>query len=141
MVSGISSASSIQYQPRVENESKLTDEQKKTLEDILAKYDSSSITQEQTKALFDELKDSGIKPSKEVKEIIDAAGFKPPEKPQGPPPEESTSSTSSSIPDYLLSFLSKQEDSSVTQADVNTLIKNLQENGEVSQGVLVDKKA
>lgn len=140
MVNGISSTGAYQYQQKV-TETKLTDEQKKTLEEILAKYDASSMTAEQTKSLFEELKSSDIKPSKEVREIIDAAGFKPPEKPQGPPPPDETSSSTSTIPDYLLSFLQKQESGDVTQTDLNSLIKNLQENGEVSQGVLVDKKA
>ncbi|MFA7419946.1 MAG: hypothetical protein WCZ90_09690 [Melioribacteraceae bacterium] len=140
MISGVSGASSYQLQTQSSRETKLTDEQKLQLEEILSKYDSSSITSDQTKTLFDELKSSGIRPGKEVREIIDAAGFKPPEKPEGPPPPEQKVEETQQLPDYLLEFLEKQSSGELTQSDLNSLITELQNNGEVSQGVLVDKK-
>lgn len=140
MISGVSGASSYQLQTQFSRETRLTDEQKLQLEEILSKYDSSSITSDQTKALFDELKSSGIRPSKEVREIIDAAGFKPPEKPEGPPPPDPDVEETQQLPDYLLEFLEKQNSGELTKADLTSLITELQNNGEVSQGVLVDKK-
>lgn len=141
MISGISSSSGYQFQMPSSQETALTSEQKTKLEEILSKYDASSITQEQTKSLFDELKSSGIRPSKEVRELIDAAGFKPPEKPEGPPPDENGQSVKSDLPDFLMEFLDKQKSGTVTDSDIATLIQELQNNGEVSQGVLIDKKA
>ncbi len=139
MVSGISSTSGIQYQQTF-TEKKLMAEEKKQLEEILAKYDPESMAEDETKALFDELKSSGIRPSKEVREILDSAGFKPPEKPQGPPPVEMGTNSEMSIPDFLAEFLEKQEAGTVTDQDLNLLIQQLQNNGAISQGVLVDKK-
>lgn len=137
MISGISGAGSFQYQSV--RETKLTEDQKQQLEEILAKYDPENITEEQTKSLFEELKSSGIRPSKEVKEIIDATGFKPPQRPEGPPPEE-MSGMNQNLPDYLMDFLEKQKTGNVTESDLNALIQELQNNGEINQGVLIDKK-
>ena len=70
----------------------MTDDQKTTLAEILEKYDAENITEDEKKSMMDEIKEAGITPSKESKEIIETAGFelgKPPEGkgPQGPPPE------------------------------------------------------
>jgi hypothetical protein len=140
MVSSVSSLSSSQYQPQLNSTTKLTDDQKKKLDEILAKYDSSSMTSESTKTLMDELKSSNIPPCKETREAMDTAGFKPPEKPQGPPPDDSTQSTKNALPQFLLDFIQKEESGSVSQEDINTLIQNLQNSGETTSGSLVDQK-
>ncbi len=94
MVTGISSYSTYQYTSQVgSTNSSLTEEQKTTLEEILSKYDASSMTDEEVKKMMDEIRAAGIRPSKEFGEIMNEAGFKPPEKPQGPPPENSASGT------------------------------------------------
>jgi len=145
MVSGVNSTSAYQYQSQVDSTTTLTDDQKKTLESILSKYDPSNMTQDSTKSLMDELKNSGIKPSKTVRDIMDAAGFKPPEKPQGgTPPDDSTSSTdstsgASTLPQYMLDFITKEESGNVTKDDIATLIQNLQSAGKTSSGTLVDQ--
>lgn len=139
MVSGISSINSGQYQ--IGSITKLTDDQKQKLDEILAKYDSSSITSDSMKSLMDELRSSNIPPCKETREAMDAAGFKPPEKPQGPPPDDQTQGTQNSLPQYLLDFIQKEESGSVTQDDIDSLIKNLQNSGETTTGSLVDEKA
>jgi hypothetical protein len=74
---------------------------------------------------------------------MDAAGFQPPEKPQGPPPEEATSSSTSStsdVPEYITDFLDKQESGSVTEEDINALIQSLLSAGQTTQGSIVDQK-
>ncbi|MFH1198101.1 MAG: hypothetical protein V1720_20535 [bacterium] len=119
---------------------KLTDEQKKSLEDILAKYDSENMTGESTKALFDELKSSGIPPSKDVKEALDAAGFKPPEKPQGPPPQMGTEELSQNAK-TLLDYLQKVESGEATQEELNSFIAQLQNSGSILQGSIIDTSA
>ena len=141
MVSGINNVSGFQYSPRINSENNtLTDDQKNTIEEILSKYDPGSMTQDSMKEMMDELKATGIPPSKETGELLNAAGFKPPEKPQGPPPQ-SQSVNSQDLPQYLQDFLQKQEAGTLTQADVNTLIQNLQDSGNLSQGYLIDQMA
>jgi len=71
---------------------------------------------------------------------MNAAGFKPPEEPQGPPPEDSAQSTKENVPQYLLDFIEKQESGEVTQDDINALIQNLLNSGQTTQGQLVDQK-
>ncbi len=139
MVSSISGSSSIQYQPLTESNTKLTDEQKETLQGILANYDSENMTQDSMKAMMDKIKAAGITPSKDLREIMDEAGFKPPEKPQGPPPEESTGTTN--VPQYLIDFMQKQESGEVTQEDIDSLIASLQSSGKTTVGSLVDQKS
>jgi hypothetical protein len=138
MVNSISGMGSTQYMPQAS--SKLTDDQKSQLEEIISNYDPENMTQEDMKSMMDEIRDAGITPSKDLRDIMDAAGFKPPEKPQGPPPDDSTSETKQQLPDYLLDFIQKQESGSVTQDDINSLIKDLTSSGLSSQGSIVDQK-
>jgi hypothetical protein len=53
----------------------LTDEQKTQVKDILTQYKAESFTESDAKAIFKEFQDSGITPSKGLKETIEAAGF------------------------------------------------------------------
>jgi len=140
MINGISGSGSIQYQSLFESTSKLTDEQKETLNGILVKYNPDNITQDSMKAMMEEIKAAGITPGKDLREIMDAAGFKPPEKPQGPPPDEAMGSTGN-VPQYLLDFIEKQESGEVTQEDIDSLIANLQASGKTTVGSLVDQKS
>jgi len=142
MVSSVSGSSSAQalYQAQSSTSSKLTDDQKTALEDILANYDVESMTEEEKKSMMDEMKSAGIPMTSETKELLDAAGFTPPEKPQGPPPEESTS-TEEEIPEYLKDFIEKQQAGEVTQEDIDALVEKLQASGETVSGALVDTKA
>lgn len=119
---------------------KLTDEQKQTIEDIISKYDPENMTDESAKAMMDELKAAGIGPSREFGEIMNAAGFKPPEKPEGPPPQDSTQSTQQEIPEFMVDFMQKQESGEVTDADIATLIQNLLNTNKSTTGSIIDQK-
>lgn len=140
MVNNVTLAVSYSYRPesKFENYS-LTDEEKTTIQDIIAKYDSENVTKESMKAMMDEIKETGIKPSKDLKEILGTAGFEPPEKPQGLPPEKPTSETTE-VPDFLLDFISKQKEGTLTESDINSLIQQLEDSGSFSQSNIVDKK-
>lgn len=118
----------------------LTDDQKQTLEEIIAKYDSENMTGEDTKELFEELKSAGIPPSKDVREALDAAGFKPPEKPNGEPPKPEGAEFSSNAK-TLIDILQKAETGEATQDEINTFITQLQSTGSVFSGSLIDTKA
>ena len=163
MISGVSSITSSLYTSSTSTGNSLTDDQKKTLDSILANYDSSNLTADSTKSLLDALKSSGIQPSKAVQDYITSKGFdiKPP---QGPPPPDSmpglnsldstslssssgsgsSSSTygttsSSNLPAYLQDFIIKEETGTVTQDDINSLIASLQNSGQSTTGVLIDQ--
>ncbi len=140
MVNSISGSGSIQYQPFNDSAAKLTDEQKETLQSIIANYDPENMTQESMKAMMEEIKAAGITPGKELRDIMDAAGFKPPEKPQGPPPQES-GDTQNSLPQFLIDFMEKQQSGEVTQEDIDSLVANLQSSGKTTVGSLVDQKS
>lgn len=148
MVGSVSSTSSVlsSYSTQSSSSSSsLTEEQKTTLEEILAKYDPDSMDEESTQAMMDEIKAAGITPSEEFGEIMNAAGFEPPEKPEGPPPEEETSTTSETseteIPQCVLDFLEKQESGTVTEDDVNTLVQTLLSTDQSTTGTIIDQKA
>lgn len=141
MVSGISGTSAYQYQPRVDSNQSLTEDQKKTLQEIIAKYDPENMTSEDTKAMMDEIKETGIKPSKEFGEIMNAAGFKPPEKPSGPPPQEvEGSSTENDLTSQLLELLNEQKSGTVTEEDLTTFIESLKSSGNSLIGTLINQK-
>ena len=59
---------------------------KSTVESILSKYDSSSLTTEDIKGIQQALRDAGIRPSRQVRQAIESAGFDPERlRPQGGP--------------------------------------------------------
>lgn len=61
----------------------LSDEQKTTMEEILSQYDAENMTKEDMESIRQELEDAGIPRSKESMQMMRAAGFGPPPKPQG----------------------------------------------------------
>lgn len=136
-ISSLSSNTALQFSRPAESDTPLTDDQKKKLTDILSKYDASSISKDGMKSLMEELKKADIKPGKEVREAMDAAGFKPPEKPGGQAPDQ-TGQTNAQPPQFVLDFLQKAQSGSVSQDDITTLISSLQSTGKQAQGSLVD---
>lgn len=151
MVSNVSGTSSYQYQVGSSETSKLTDEQKKKLQELLSKYDPENMTEETTKSMMDEIKSAGIKPSKEFGQIMNDAGFKPPEKVRGSGTDDAqTSAGSTDVADELQSIISQfssallnalneTESTDSSQTDLSTLIEQLKSYGK-SQGALVDQK-
>jgi len=147
MVSSISGTSTYQYQSKVQDTT-LTDDQKDTLQDIISQYDPDTITADQQKEMMDKIKDAGIKPSKEFGEIMNQAGFKPPEKPQDSSDTSSTSSTSSTSQtddnmQQLLSLLSNQDSDSSdsTTSSVESFINSLKNSGSSLIGSLINQTA
>ena len=137
-ISGASTINAAQYARPAESNVKLTDDQKKKLTDILGNYDSASMTKESTKKMMDEIKAAGITPSKDLRETLDAAGFKPPEKPKNAHPDDGSVSTTNQQPQYVTDFLEKAKTGQVSSTDLASLISNLQNTGQSSQGSLVD---
>ena len=57
----------------------LTDDQRTSLEEILAKYDPENMTKEEMESLRTELREAGIPRCREVGQAMKEAGFAPPE--------------------------------------------------------------
>lgn len=137
MVSGVSSASGYQYQPQMQQSVSLTDDQKAAIEEVVAKYDSSSTSGEDFHTMMEEIKELGFGPSEDVKDILDAAGFEKPEgtPPQGPPP----SGGKGEIPDFLSEIFQQKEDGTISQDDFDTIMSNLQSTYESVTGNFIDE--
>lgn len=141
MISSISSSNSYLYQSSADTSNRLTDDQKKKLQEIIARYDPETVTQEDMKNMMEEVESAGIKPGKEFGEIMNEAGFKRPEKPEegtegpGPLPE-----TQDDLAQKLLELLKEKESGNINQEDLDDFIENLRSSMESSQGNIVNQK-
>ncbi len=100
---------------------KLTDEEKSALQEILSRYDAENLSEEDEKALMEELKDSGIKPTAEVKKLIADAGFELPESPAKP----------EGMGNPMEMLFAEDEETSST-SDLSSLLEQYK-NGEISE--------
>lgn len=82
MISSIGSSNQMQ-RPLPQPSQPLTDEQKEKVNSILANYNSSCMTESDVESMRAELKAAGIKPSEELKGIMEDTGFEVPER-RGP---------------------------------------------------------
>lgn len=57
--------------------SNLTAHQRADLTSLLSKYDPNSLSSDDGKAIVSQIKELGIKPGKELRETLKAAGFNP----------------------------------------------------------------
>jgi hypothetical protein len=116
---------------------KMTDEQKAQFSEIIANYDSENMTKEDMESLRSELETAGIKPGDDLKELMEGAGFKPPQKPQGGmPPREA--GTNSGIPDYMQDFAEKFKSGTATEDDLNNLMSLIESQNLSYSGNLVN---
>jgi len=56
-------------------EQALTDDQKTEAQSILSQYDAENITEEDAQSIFDQFREAGIQPGKDLDEVIEEAGF------------------------------------------------------------------
>lgn len=123
-VSSVSSSMGAMSQFSTES---LTDDQKSTLEEILSNYDAENITEDETKSLMDEIKDAGIAPSEESKELIETAGFsmEPPEgeAPQGPPPEEGAMQTMQEMNPEVASIFEQFQNGEIDEDELKSQLE------------------
>jgi len=115
----------------------LTDDQKAQLSEILAKYDPSSMTEDDKKALMEELKSSGIPPAKEVMTMMEDAGFEIGPPPEGPPPSDGRMGPPPK-PEFIEEAITKYENGELTEEDIEKLMAKLKDMGEPTQGILFD---
>jgi len=74
MISSINSTN-MQNLTVLQNQNSLTDEQKSSVEELLANYDSENLTEEDATEILDQLKEMEIRPSRELRETVENAGF------------------------------------------------------------------
>ncbi len=137
MINSIST-NSFSQMPQMERVNyQMTDEQKDQFSEIIANYDPENVTKEDMDSLRSELEAAGIKPGEDLKNLMDEAGFKPPEKPQGgrPPKEAGGNST---LPDYMQEFATKFKSGTATEDDLNNLINLVQSQNLSYSGNLID---
>jgi hypothetical protein len=132
----------------------LTDEQKQKIADILSQYDPENVSEEDAKAIFQAFKDAGITPAKGMKEAIEAAGFDAEDlrargmtdqggrMPPPPPPDSGSSSgVNVSALQSLQEVLSQYDLTNMTEDDQSQLLSQLQNQGLMNPGYIIDLKS
>ena len=146
------------------NQASLTETQKKTLQEIIAKYDMENMTDSDFESLVSDLKEAGIRPSAEVDSILEETGLNIEDfmKESPPPPpmsgaggmgkpkdmeeglEEllkiSEETEDTELQTLVEELLAKYEDGTVTEEDHQELMSYLQENAP-QLGFFMDVKA
>lgn len=152
MVSSIQGMGSMMGMDQMRSISSLTDEQKQKISDILSQYDPENVSEDDAKAIFQAFKDAGITPAKGMKEAIEAAGFDAedlrtkgmPDKgqmPPPPPPSSGTSGVNVSALQSLQDILSEYDLTSMTEDQQSQLLSQLQEQGLMNPGYIIDLKS
>lgn len=165
-VSSTSMSSMMPMQAQNAQQTKLTDEQKQTVNDILADYDSSNVSQQDFYDIFEQFEAAGITGGQSLKSTAEAAGFDfssdiqlaiesgealpsamgPPPGAQGagkapPPPQSSESSASSEYSDLLAQLLEEYENGEADLTDFEAFIENIRNTSLSSTGNIVNKQA
>lgn len=129
---------------------KLSDEQKSAAEEILAQYDPDDLSEEDVDAIKQQLRDAGVGPSRELKDLLQEAGFDaerfrpagpggPGGSPEGappPPPELSQEQVQT-----LASIFEGYDAENLTEDDLLAIQQKLQEAGLFGRGAVVDQQA
>ncbi len=125
----------------------LTAEQTNQVASILSEYDADSLTTEDAEAIREAFREAEIRPSRDLRQAIEAAGFDAeaiggsqggPERGQGggPPPPPQGQSLSSL--ESLKEILSQYDLSNLDDEAQDSLLTQLQESGLVQSGLYVN---
>ncbi|MCP4022742.1 MAG: hypothetical protein GY729_12935 [Desulfobacteraceae bacterium] len=128
-----------------------TSEQKETVASILSNYDSTSLTQEDAKAINDAFRDAGFKRGHALKNAIEAAGFDgdqireldppPPEKVEGVTPvgsEHDYFSLNKEVLESLQDILNNYDFSSMTSSQEDEMVQELEDKGLLFPGLVIN---
>lgn len=136
MISSVSNSYSMNRIVQQPNQ-QLTDSQKETVNSILSNYDSSNMTKTDFESMRTEFEDAGIRPSEDLKGIMEDAGF---ELPKGPGPKGVNGEGKTRPPEFS-KLMEKLGDSDVSEEEILSFIETLQnENGKFS-GTILDELA
>lgn len=127
---------------------KLTDEQKTAAEEILAQYDPENVSEEDAEEIRQQLRDAGIAPSRDLKALLEEAGFDAEQfRPQGPgggpegaPPPPPPELTEEQV-QTLASIFETYDAESLSEDDLQEIQQKLQEAGFLSRGAVLDQQA
>lgn len=130
----------------------LTEEQKALINEIISQYDPANVSDEDAKVIFQAFHDARITPARGMKEVIEAAGFDAEDlrarglTDQGmmppPPPQGSRSNTINlSALQSLQEILNQYDLTNLTESDQTSLLSQLEENGLVFLGSVLDIKS
>lgn len=140
----------------------LTDEQKSAAEEILSQYDPGSLSDEDAESLRQDLRDAGIRPSRELRSLLEDAGFdaealRPQDPggpggpgnpggprgaggpPPGPPPQEG--GTAGEALQTLAEILEDYDTENLTSDNLREIQQRLAEAGFAGNGSVVDQRA
>jgi hypothetical protein len=146
-------ATAVNYTTEGSTRHTMSADQKSAVENVLSKYDASSLSSDDAKEISNSFKEMGIKPSSDLRETIETAGFdadslrelsgtsgiegkQPPPPPPPPPPKQDYSKELSTIEEILAEILagddedneSKQLTQSEQVMDYTGRIMNLTDN-------------
>ena len=134
MINSIGSSSTMR--PPIPQQSQvLTDEQKETVNSILSNYDSSNMSEADVESMKAELKDAGIKPSEDLKGMMEEAGFEVPERsgPQG--------AKGKGKPPEFSKLMEKLGKSNISEEEIQSFIENIQSEKGLFSGSIMDEYA
>jgi len=143
MVSSIGSTSPAQYQSGVGTDNKMTDDQKEELNDLLGKFDPDKMDETQTKTMMNDIKSLGIKPGEDLKNALQAKGFKTHHKGgrhHGAGSASAAAGAQATAPQFVQDFAKQLQAGNVSQDTIDAFIQNVQSSGSQDQGLLVDQK-
>lgn len=122
---------------------KLNEEQVKNIETILSSYNPDNMSQESEQQFMTEIKDAQIPAGRELKQIVEGAGFKLPTRQAKSnqyqqQPDSNTRSKSSPYTEVL----QKYDLENLTDADIDNLLEKIKNTtGFSPKGIFIDIKA
>ncbi len=142
MINGIDGSLGSMQGIRQRENYKMSDEQKEQLTALLTNYNAEEMNPESMKSLMDEVKSLGIKPGDDMKNIMESAGFKRPEPPQGgmPPRKGEKPEGGMEMPEFMSDFIQKYQSGSVSEDDYNSFLNELKSNGYGYNGNFIDEE-
>ena len=130
MINSIGSSNAM-HPPMQQPNQPLTDTQKETANGILSSFDSSKMTKTDFESMRAQFEEAGIKPSEDLKGIMEEVGFEVQERP-GPQGAEG-----SGKPPKFSKLMEKLGASDISEEEIQSYIQNLQnEKGEFSGSIM-----
>lgn len=136
MINSIGSSNAMRY-PMQQPNQPLTDTQKETVNGILSSYDSSKMTKTDFESMRAQFEEAGIKPSEDLKGIMEEAGFEVPERP-GP---QGAKGGGKPKPPEFAELMEKLEDSDISEEEIMSFIESIQNEKGVFNGSIMDEYA
>ncbi|MCB0210527.1 MAG: hypothetical protein KDJ52_14410 [Anaerolineae bacterium] len=139
---GINNSPPVGAFPPPREDYKLSDEQKGQLQDILSKYDAKDISEDDRRAMLNEIKDAGIRPGEDLKNALEDAGFKVKPPPSGDRPPRGLGNSRGpgfEPPQFVKDFMAKIEAGDVSDDDIRGFLETIQSQQGEPKGVFFDR--